>query len=99
MTANSLVLKNTLESVLEAAGYPPDHAVTWAEILLRQVQSSTADNTLTACLIRHAPVTAVREAIAEMAPHIAALCYARLAFFGMTEAEIKRLMPEVSSVH
>ena len=86
--------RNTLEGLLERAGYPTDHAIIWADMLLRQVQPSVADSTLVCTLIRRASVEVVRDALAEMPPHIYALCLARMVAFGMTEDEIKRLMPQ-----
>ena len=85
---------NTLESVLETAGYPPEHAVTWAEILIRQAGASPVDSALIGFLVRSASPESVRKALAEMPPHVLSLCYARMVAFGMTENEITRLMPE-----
>lgn len=85
---------NALEGLLEAAGYPPEHAVTWADVLLRQVQESWIDSAAIGFLIRSAPPESVRAALAAMPPHVYALCLARMVAFGMTEQEIKALMPQ-----
>lgn len=84
---------NALESILEAVGYPPEHAVQWAALLLRQVEASGVDNALVGFLVRRDVPDLMRQALAEMPPHILALCLARMVAFGMTEDEIKRLLP------
>lgn len=91
--ANFLHL-NTLEAVLEAAGHSPGQAVIWAKIVLEQVRNSTVDNALIGILFRHMPIEAARQAMAEMPPHHAATCYARLVLFGYTDTQIKALMPQ-----
>lgn len=89
---------NALESLLETAGYPPEHAVTWSRVLLDQVNASPIDNALIGFLFRSAPADSVRDAIKQMPEPHAVLCYARMVAFGMTVDEIRALMPPQKGV-
>jgi len=90
---NTIVRTDILESVLTASGYSPDMAIQWAPILLQQARQSATDNALVSLLMRKLPKHQAQSIMAEMPQNVAVLCYARLVSFGMSEDEIKRLMP------
>lgn len=93
--ANSIVLTNTLETILTEAGFTSQHAIIVAADLIRQVQKCPADTALIGIISRRVPIEMMRQILAAMPMATAALCYARLIAFGLTAAEIKNLIPQV----